>query len=293
MYLERRVSLPERVLTRTPSDASIVAYAELDALRASDLLGRILRESLGRAAGFSLIEPDVDAIAVAVGSDEIVGLAAGRFPLALVRRYLEQQGATCPSALDERACSLPSGDYGGYVSIRGLEAGLVGVTTGPHPDSADRLAANVASGAVLAAEARGALEAGALVWISIDPRRLADTMSDPPEGWINLSLVARALLSAQRASLDLRDDEEREAVRATLTATCGSASDAAELSKLLESLNKLAVTALRSGGAEEDHAWADALWEGFSSRSRDREMTAEWSLPAAPAEKWLQRDPER
>ena len=47
---------------------AIVGYAELDALRQSNLLGRLVRERLVDSAGLAMVEPDVDAIAVAVGS---------------------------------------------------------------------------------------------------------------------------------------------------------------------------------------------------------------------------------
>ncbi|MEZ5397673.1 MAG: hypothetical protein R2724_33535 [Bryobacterales bacterium] len=230
MLLERREPLENRVLESAPSDASVVLYTELAPLRKSDTLGRLVRQRLSAASGLAMVEPDVDALALAVGTDEIVGLAAGRFPLSLVRRYLEQNGAACPAALDERACALPAVHSGNLVSIRALDSGLLGVTAGPRPDGADRLAAAATFGPELAARARAALDGGALVWIWIEPRRLADTMSDPPEGWINLSLIARALLSAQDASLSLRDGANAT-VDATLEAQCNSSADAEELAK--------------------------------------------------------------
>lgn len=275
--LEDRGPLEQRVLSRAPADSAIVGYAELEPLRESDLLGRLVRERLFDSAGIAIVEPDVDAVAVAVASDEIIGLAAGRFPLALVRRYLEQNGATCPAALDEQACSAPTS--GGFLSIRGLEPGLLGVTNGPRGDGADRLAAASGGDPRLAARARAALDGGALVWMAIDPRRLAETMSDPPEGWINLSLVARALLSAQQAALDLEDDEDRDAVRATLHAECGSAEDAEELGKMLESLNGLLVAALRTSSAESSQSWARALDSGFTQEAEQTQATAAWLLP--------------
>lgn len=230
-----------------------------------------------QSAGLALVEPDVDAIAVAVGPDQIVGLAAGRFPFSLVRRYLEQQGGSCPAALDEEACSLVT--PGGYLSIRGLDAGVLGVTNGPRADAANGLATAAASAPRLAARARAALDGGALVWMSIHPQRLAETMSSPPEGWINLSLVARALLSASEASLDLQDDEQRHTVRATLRAACASEEDAVELSKMLESLNGLLVAALGMSKSESSQAWAAALEQDFDVQSADNSATASWSLP--------------
>jgi hypothetical protein len=278
MLLERRGPLEQRVLSRVPAGASIVGYAELGPLRDSKLLGRLIRERLLRSAGLSLVEPDVDAIAVAVGADEIVGLAAGRFPFALVRRYLEQQGARCPAPLDERACALATS--GGFLSIRGLAPGLLGVANGPRADAADELAGDrLAADPRLAARARAALDAGVLVWVSIDPRRLAETMSDPPEGWINLSLLARALLTADSASLDLEDEPDGTAVRATLRAACPAQADAVELAKMLESLNGLLAAALGMGGSQRSQAWARALDEGFLAETHDKTAAASWSLP--------------
>jgi hypothetical protein len=113
-------------------------------------------------------------------------------------------------------------------------------------------------------------------------------MSDPPEGWINLSLVARALLTATHASMTLRDSGEERAVEARLEAVCGSEADAAELAKVLESLNELAATALRSGSAKENQDWARALNEGFLAESRGRAVTARWLLPEDLLTEWLE-----
>ena len=275
--LEDRSPLEQRVLSRIPADAAIVGYTELEPLRQSDVLGRLVREQVLRSAGATVVEPDVDAIAFAVGADEIVGLAAGRFPFTLVRRYLEQNGGTCPAALDEAACSVPT--MGGFLSIRGLESGLLAITNGTRQDGADRLATAPGADPALAARAREALDGGALIWFSIEPRRLAEVMSDPPEGWVNLSLVARALLSAQRAALDLEDDLERDAVRATLRAECGSEADAEELRKMLESLNGLLVAALKTSKSESSQAWARAL-DDFLPESAGRTTSASWLLPA-------------
>ena len=288
IFLDRREPLAERVLARAPRDASITVYAELDPLRKSDVLGRLLRERLIGAGGFSIVEPDIDALAVTVGSQEIAGIAAGRFPASLVRRYLEQQGAICPGPLDERSCSLP-GANGGQLSIRALGAGLIGLVHGPRPDGADALAPSPSSVDGRAAKARAALDGGALVWIEIDPRRLAETMSDPPEGWINLSLIARALLSAEEAAVLLRDGDGG-AIEATLQARCASAADATELEKMLESLNKLAAAALRTGQSERNHEWARTLEEGFSSRSEAEAVTARWLLPEQILEESLRSE---
>ncbi len=279
VLLERRGPLEQCVLSHAPAEASIVAYAELELLRDSNVLGRLVRERLMASAGLRLVEPDVDAVAVALGSDEIVGLAAGRFPLGLVRRYLEDNGASCPAALDERACSLST--PGGLVSIRGLGDGLLGATLGPRPASADRLVAASVHGTGLAEAARAALDRGALVWMKIDPRRLAETMSDPPDSWVNLSLVARALLSASEASLELEDAPEGGAVTATLRAECASEADAAELARMLESLSALAAHALRRSASERSRAWANALAEGFHAEPQQTRTAASWQLPAA------------
>jgi len=276
--VDRRGPLEQRVLSRVPAGSAIVAYAELDALRGSDLLGRLVRDRLRGSAGLALVEPDVEAVAVAVGRDEIVGLAAGSLPFALVRSYLERQGASCPAPLDEAACSMPA--TGGFLSIRGLEPGLLGVTNGPRRDGADRLAAAGAADADLALHAKGSLDAGALVWAAIDPRLLAETMSDPPEGWINLSLVARALLSARRASLDLRDHPQGNAVRATLRAECDSAEDAVELGKMLESLSNLLAAALKTSDVASSRAWAHALEERFEKETSGTSAAVHWLLPA-------------
>lgn len=284
MLLERRGPLEQRVLGRAPSDASAVLYAELAPLRKSATLGRLVRRRLSAARGLAMVEPDVDALAFAVGADEIVGLAAGRFPTSLVQRYLEQNGASCPAALDEQACALtPEGTHN-VVSIRALDAGLLGVTAGPRPDGADRLAQAATFGPELAARARTALDGGALVWVWIEPRRLAETMSEPPEGWVNLSLIARALLGAQDVSLSLRDGVNAT-VDATLEAECSSDADADELAKMLESLNGLGRTALRSSRSESSQAWAQALETGFSVRSDGEKAIARWQLPEALLEK--------
>ena len=113
---------------------------------------------------------------------------------------------------------------------------------------------------------------------------LAETMSEPPEGWVNLSLIARALLGAQDASLSLRDGVNAT-VEATLEAECSSDADADELAKMLESLNGLGRTALRSSRSESSQAWAHALETGFSVHSDGEKTIARWQLPEALLEK--------
>ena len=58
MLLEERGPLERRVLARVPEGAAIVGYAELDALRQSNLLGRLVRERLVDSAGLAMVESE-------------------------------------------------------------------------------------------------------------------------------------------------------------------------------------------------------------------------------------------
>ena len=89
---------------------------------------------------------------------------------------------------------------------------------------------------------------------------------------------------------DGEDEDGGDAIRATLEAICASEADGAELAKMLQSLNALAATALRSGASQANHAWARALTEGFLAESHGNAVTARWLLPANLLEEWSGAD---
>ncbi len=278
-----------RLLRSLPSGQAVYAYFDAGRLRRSRLLGpRIEQVFFGNPAR-RLMAEQLEAGALAVGADTVYVVLAAAVPEPWLRDYLDELGADCAQPLDEAACRTPlpdttsadatsadtsAADASAALSVRLLAGGVVGVANGPAPNAADSLAALSGAGSLaLAAPAAEAIAAGALAWVEIDPPRLAAVMRNPPQGWINLSLVARALIHAQQVRLTLWETGDD----LLLLRLQASSDDAEELARLLEGLNRFGAAALRKGGSAETKLWARAL-ESFAITPNDNGVVARWSL---------------
>lgn len=275
VWLWLKTPVEERLMAALPDDQALYIYADATRLRKSSLFGPRLAQILGeRPATYQLVARQFEAAAASVGSQTVYLVAAsGALPEAMLRRSLADLGATCTAPLDESACELEG------VGVRMLDGGLVALANGPEPKGS-------VGGVVGLAERAGAAvgEGEALVWMAIDPVRFAELMRDPPAGWINLSLIARALIRAQVVELTLSESEDGKIVL-RLNATCINFEDATELEAMLGDLNRFGAAALRKAGIR---GWPEGL-ETMEAGVEGARTEATWQLPPEDVLQLLER----
>jgi len=275
VWMMLRTPVEERLMAALPGNQALYVYADAARLRESSLFGPRLAQILGeRPATYQLVARQFEAAAASVGSQTVYVVAApGALPEAMLRRSLADLGADCEEPLDESSCAVEG------VAVRMLDGGLVALASGPEPQG------EVGGVAGLAERAAAAIsEERALVWMAIDPGEFAELMRDPPEGWINLSLIARALIRARAVELTLSETGDgRIALR--LNATCGNAEDAKELKAMLGDLNRFGAAALRKA---KIRGWPESLETMHATVDGER-TEATWGLASEDVLQLLER----
>ena len=267
----------EMLLGALPEEQAIVAYVDVPALRRAPHLGPWAADKLAAQGDVLPLAAGVRGLSLALGQDSVYLVGSLDLTDAGALSYLAQRRAGCSQPLDQAVCASPSA-AGGYLSMRLLADNLLAVAHSTDPTAADRMAGPRSARLEQIQRARAAIDGGALVWIDLDPARLDALMRNPPPGWINLSLLARALGPAQRAALLIR--ESRDGLLLTLTAECSDEAGAAELSAVLNALNKMAGGLLTAGVAKADgDRWRGVL-DSLDVTASGRSVTAAWSAPA-------------
>ncbi len=264
----------EQLLGALPAEQALIAYIDVPAVRQAKTLGPWLDAKLAEQDDALPLAAGVRGVSVAVGAQAIYLATALDLSEAAAVSYLAQRRAGCAEPLDQEAC-VTVAPSGGNLSMRLLDDNLLGIAHSSDPAAADRLGQGSAVSESDLAAAQESLDGGALVWAGIDPRRLEAVMRNPPEGWVNLSLVARALGPAQKAQLTLR--ETGAAVVMELLADCGDPDSATELESVLGGLNKMAGALMAS--SSDQGPWRQVVGS-FQARSSGNEVTAAWTLPA-------------
>lgn len=271
----RSPSLEERLLGRLPAEQAIHAYVDVAAVRRSPVLREWI-EAAAPSANLGLAGEFVRGAAVGVGVDQIAVVFGGAFTESALKAYLEREGVACPGSLRDASCAVYADRTGGFLSLRLLGPGVAAVVNAPSREGANRLVAlGDRNAARLAGPASAALSSGAVVWASIDPRRLDEAMREPPEGWVNLSLVARALQHAETAQLTLTPADDGLVAR--LEARAADEAEAAELAKVLESLNGFSKAMIERYGDADIAGWRDAL-ETFRMETDEATVGIEWTV---------------
>lgn len=281
--------LESRLLGSLPADQALHLYVDAERIRGSAVLAPLVERLLAGGPEWALAFGEIEAAAVSTGGEEVTLVAAGRFPEPLLRRYLIARGADCPSRLSERACAAETDEGSGYLSLRLLDFDLLAAVRSADPAAADRLVdPAAATAAELAPRARQALEDGAAAWMSINPPRFLELMREPPQGWVNLSLIARALLHAREAYFSIADGDGEEGgeLRLLLEAGCRSAADAEQLRAMLADLSKFAKAAFEMGGTEKNRVWSAALGS-LELNVEGTQVRALWRVDAVGAEQAL------
>lgn len=252
----------QELLRQVPAEAAVLAFIDVPGLTEEAANASVdLPWSIGLAPN------RLDAISVALTADhELHAAAGGDFSASLIDALLAFQGSQCEASVGVAPCAVDLGN--GPILLRVVRSGTLVTTT------ADAL--NTSSSAVFNSdEVRAALSGGALIWAAIDPQLLAAAMEDPPAGWLNLQIFARALELAHTAYLTV-NPLEGDNVLLRIEAHCDSA-DSEQLEQVLTGLNDMSLALLSRDpvGVEQ---WAPIL-ESFESSRQAETVRVEWTLP--------------
>ncbi len=253
----------ERTLSRLPLGLAIEAYVAPAAMHRAQ--GRLRAADLAFADG-------ADALALGLGPRQIYAVATGGFDAADLRAKLQQAAVPCPPEFPAAPCvGIRERDW---LSVALLDHDLLGFSYGAARDGVSSLREPGDDPDAKMDRVRRDIRAGALVWAAVRARSLDRIMASPPEGWINLSLVARALLNAPVAYLTLRPDPLANSLLLELEAPCTDEAAGAELRGILEELNRFA---LKLAEKQENPEWKPLL-ESLNLRLDEATVTATWSL---------------
>ncbi|MBI1356309.1 MAG: hypothetical protein GC160_18365 [Acidobacteria bacterium] len=266
----------ELLLGALPGEPAIVAYVDVPSLRRAPHLGPWIARKLAEQDDALPLAAGVRGLSIALGQDSVYLVGALDLTDAGAVSYLAQRKAGCSQPLDEAACASKA-SAGGYLSMRLLKDNLLAIAHSPDPTAADRMSASNPDPVDEIAKARAALDSGAVVWAGLDPQALDAVMRNPPAGWVNLSLVARALRPADSAELLLR--EEGDGIRLTLQAACPDDAAATELGAVLKALNKMAAGLAASAAGKDLGAWRGVV-DSLDVTVEGRSVRAHWTTPA-------------
>jgi hypothetical protein len=145
-----------------------------------------------------------------------------------------------------------------------LGDGQLGIATAPSREQLPKFEVPGGEGAAaVAQQARRRPVEGSAAWIFINPPALEAAMEDPPPGWVNLTLFARAFASAREAFVIISEAPSESGageIHIFLRADCASAAEAEQLQSLLASLNRFAAAAINMGKSEQEHSpWSAVL----------------------------------
>ena len=253
----------ERTLSPLPAGLAVEAYVAPAALER--MSGRL------DALELDFADPAA-ALALGLGARQVYAVATGEFDVDVLRTELANAGLTCLERFPTAPCVGPR--KRDWLSVALLDDELLGVSYGVEREGVRRLMeAGPIDGANLE-RVRAAVRSGALLWAAVRSGPLDRIMASPPEGWINLTLAARALRNAPVAYLTLTPDPLANALRLELEAPCPGEPEAAELRGILDELNRFAAKIAENQRAEQ---WLPLL-ESFELDQRGTVVGAAWSL---------------
>jgi hypothetical protein len=182
-----------------PRSDAVLFYADVDALRQSEFLGRLqgakgLEDPEYRRfvheTGFSY-ERDLDALAVVSLPNQIFATLRGKFDWRRLSEYARRQGGTCHNTY----CQVPTSTHGRWLSFFPIRSGVMGLSMSSDPSAAYQLLPR-----------RGAPEIQTPsypAWVTL-PRRLLD---DPKSLAPGAQLFATALSSATQVTLGIEQNQ--------------------------------------------------------------------------------------
>jgi len=245
-----------------PRDHAVHAYVDSGRILSSPAARRFLAEGDGMPAGLreaarllSAESAEAEAIAFSLGEGVIRMAARGPFSEPQLVQALRGQGAACP-ALRGAVCTVPSTEAGRELAVTLWSDDLLAAAD--RKQSGQDLIPPEHGAGALAEEAPKQLAGGAYVWAVIDPPALDRVMRDPPESWINLTVVARSLVHSERAYLSLEPGVQ--GLELLLEAPCANEEKAQKLYSLLTGLNQFLAAAAGMGEPESSQGpWPRVL----------------------------------
>lgn len=278
-----------RLLRQLPTEQALYFYLDLGRVRESLSLKPILSTTVfpaeiqdaAQTAGLDY-QTDVDAAALSLGTRGTHLAVRGRFDEAELRQALENAGAVCTESLRLRPCRLEAAGSRPAVSVLLRADDLLRVAIGKDIAEASELLPSDFQ--MLVVQARERIEQGAVFWATFEPGRTEQALLHPAAGLTNLRFFARALQKADRGYF-YADELPDGRLQVTLKASCADDRLAASVSNLLTGLNRLAVTALESGKAEDPPPGARVLREARIINTQSV-VTAIWVVDEPTLRSW-------
>ena len=259
----------ELLFSQLPRDQAVQLYLDVEGLRSMPGLAQIIAAGPNGTGPFGRINSDlgidvsrdVDSLAASMGTATLTLAVTGNFNRPRIQQYLAQKGASCSALLGGLECAQESEGTAHIVWLDPAQQNFLAVSNGPSLEAIRELRSSRESNpAALASEMRAGIASSGFLWITIDPQRLGVAMRDPPEDWINLSLLANALQRSHRAVAALGPLADGQ-IEFRLQALCFSAEEAEKQSSLLKGLFSFAAAALDAGRGEQpaEHGWSALL----------------------------------
>ena len=266
----------ELLFSQLPRDQAVLLYLDVEGLRSLPGLSQIIAAEPDGSGPFRGINNDlgidasrdVDSLAASIGTATLTLAVTGNFNHSRIEQYLSQKGASCSALLGGLECAQESERTTYIVWLDPAQQNFLVVSSGPSFEAIRELrSSREPNSAGLASDMRAGIGSSGFLWLAIDPRRLGVAMRDPPEHWINLSLLANALQHSHRAvaHVGLLADGQ---IEFRLQALCSSAEEAEKQSSLLKGLFSFAAAALDAGRGEKPAE------NGWSALLRSAEVTA-------------------
>ena len=259
----------ELLFSQLARDQAVLLYLDVEGLRSIPGLAQIIAAQPDGSRPFRGINNDlgidlsrdVDSLAASMGTATLTLAVTGNFNHSRIEQYLSEKGAPCGARLGTLECVQESDGNTTIVWLDPAQQNFLAVSNGPSLEAIRELRSSRESNpAALASEMRAGIGSSGFLWLAIDPRLLGVAMRDPPEDWINLSLLANALQHSHRAvaHVGLLADGR---IEFRLQALCSSAEEAEKQSSLLKGLFSFAAAALDAGRGEKpaENAWSALL----------------------------------
>ena len=259
----------ELLFSQLPRDQAGLLYLDVEGLRSIPGLAQIIAaepDGTGPFRGINNdlgidLSRDVDSLAASMGTATLTLAVTGNFNHSRIEQYLSEKGASCSALLGGLECAQESERTTYIVWLDPAQQNFLVVSSGPSLEAIRELqSSREPNSARLASEMRAGIGTDGFLWLAIDPRLLGVAMRNPPEHWINLSLLANALRHTHRAVAAMRPRADGQ-IEFRLQALCSSAEEAEKQSSLLKGLFSFAAAALDAGRGEKpaEHGWSALL----------------------------------
>ena len=257
-----------RMIAALPSEHATLLYLNVDALRRSGVLERLVGPKTTEEADYRRFveqigfdyRTDLDSVAAAFLNGDSYFVVHGRFQWTQLAEYARTQGGACHYAV----CSLPASTVGHKISFYPLSQDVLALAATSDRSSVDVIApSSVTRVAPLPPEP---------VWIEIPSSALVKSASLPPGVQTFLGSVTRA----DRVTIAVGADGQHPMVR--LSVACKTLNDAEMVRmELYDATNALRNVAVSESPAPGQPDWVGFLRSGTFVRN-ESEVTGTWPM---------------